>query len=448
MPGSRNAGSVSNSDGQGRRAGWNGAPDGFLTRATAALLITFLLVFPKGGIKVAGVPITWGYLALGGVFLSIPVVLRSGASLVLPRSRLAVLGALLPFQLISLTSFLFNGIDNSGFAISFIVSVFFLPAIFVLVLGPHVDRMDLRFVLRGVRLGMSAVAAYGIFLFIYKFLTGSFLEIPLLTVNAGDLGQLEGKYIDRGGVFKLISTYNNGNIYGISLLILLPLYTAMERSTARRTIVKVSLLLTLSRTVWIGLVLHEVLQRVYVRRVSLRSLSLLGTSLGLVLAGVWFALDLLGQDVSFLFDRTLGGRQAQWRDLHQVTLLPSIQFSTIAEIVYLSVLRSFGLVGLGMFTIGLAGPLLLHVFRAVPFWSTPYKRCLAAGLAIYMVLAAGDGAFLYIPVMAVYWFVVTLLLSPNPTPLSALAEPESAMRKPLLRRVIDRSDTREHARQG
>ena len=85
------------------------------------------------------------------------------------------------------------------------------------------------------------VSAYGIFLFFYKLGTGSFIEIPYLTVNAGDLGELEGKSIDRGGIFKLISTYNNGNVYGISILILLPLYAHLEKRLSRVLTVKASL---------------------------------------------------------------------------------------------------------------------------------------------------------------------------------------------------------------
>ena len=53
---------------------------------------------------------------------------------------------------------------------------------------------------------------------------GKFIEIPFLTVNAGDYGTLEStKHINRGGYLKLISTYNNGNVYGVATLILLPL---------------------------------------------------------------------------------------------------------------------------------------------------------------------------------------------------------------------------------
>lgn len=378
-------------------------------------LVTFLLIFPKGGLKIAGIPVTWGYLGLGFLFVLFSLTLRVGWSVPLKRVRLLALALLVPFQAVSWLALLGNGVENLGFTISFVVTFFFLPAMFLLVLGVYLDRVDLRFLLRLLRFGVLAVAVYGIFLFVYKLMTGSFIEIPYLTVNAGDLGALEDKYIDRGGVFKLISTYNNGNIYGISILMLLPLYAWLEPSVVRNSVVKLSLLLTLSRTVWAGLIFYELVQRFYVKRVSVRTLFLLLLSLMLVALGVWYALDLMKLDVSFLLDRKLGGRIGQWRELENTTVLPSVVFAGIAEIVYLSVLQNFGLVGLSLFLLGIAAPLVLHGMGALPFSATGYKKSIAAGLLIYLFVSMSDGAILYIPVMAIYWFLVSMLLSDNPS---------------------------------
>ena len=78
-------------------------------------------------------------------------------------------------------------------------------------------------------------AAWGIFLFFFRPLTGHFIEIPYITVNASDYGELENtKNIARGTLFKLISTYNNGNLYGVATLLLLPLYLQLEPRRFRR----------------------------------------------------------------------------------------------------------------------------------------------------------------------------------------------------------------------
>ena len=59
--------------------------------------------------------------------------------------------------------------------------------------------------------------------------------------------------------------------------------------------------------VWVGLIVFEILQRLYVRQASLKSLAILAASLILVIGGVLVALEyIMGAEVAtFLFDRNL-----------------------------------------------------------------------------------------------------------------------------------------------
>jgi len=64
-------------------------------------------------------------------------------------------------------------------------------------------------------------------------------------VNLDDIGTLDSKYNSRqGGLSKLISTYNNGNQYGVATLLLLPLFDAFEHSRFRKLVVRAALVLT------------------------------------------------------------------------------------------------------------------------------------------------------------------------------------------------------------
>lgn len=396
-------------------------------RLVLLFLVAFLLVFPKGGIKVGEVPITWGYLGLGLILLWLPYALLARRSVELRTVRLACLAFLLPFQLVSWSGLLANGVGGAGFTLSFITAFFVVPLAMVLVIGIHVDRLDLSLLLRAVRWSVLLVSAYGIFLFVYKLGTGSFIEIPYLTVNAGDVGTLEGKHIDRGGIFKLISTYNNGNIFGICMVMLLPLYAYLEPRLSRQLVVKGALLLTLSRTVWAGWLAYEVLHRLYVRRVTWRSLGVMAVWVGIAAAGVGFALSLLGRGAAFLVDRRLGGRIDQLRYLAEASILPSEEFDSISEMIYFSIAHNFGVLGLTCFVLALAGPLILHLGGFLPQMQSPYKKSLALGLLLYLIVALSDGAILLIPVMPIYWFVATLLLSDNPSfPRPSLARAGSS----------------------
>jgi hypothetical protein len=116
-------------------------------------------------------------------------------------------------------------------------------------------------------------------------------------------------------------------------------------------------------------------------------------------------------DASFLFDSELGGR-AEALQAVRPELVVGAPFQWGSEIIYLAALMSFGWFGLGAFAIGLLMPLLTHVLAVVPGARTQYKRSLAAGLLIYLFASFSDGALPYIPVMAFYWLVVGLLLSP------------------------------------
>jgi hypothetical protein len=189
------------------------------------------------------------------------------------------------------------------------------------------------------------------------------------------------------------------------------LYAWLERRTLPNLIVKTSLLLTLSRTVWLGLLLSEILQRVYVRKIKVRTMALLAASLALMAGGIFGALQIMKFDVGFLVDRQLGARAPQIEALREATVLPKGSFEHILEMVYFSVVSNFGLIGLATFCVGMFFPLVLYFLRSVPYPKSEFKRSLATGLIVYLLVASGDGALLFIPVMAFYWFVASLLIS-------------------------------------
>jgi hypothetical protein len=367
------------------------------------LILTFVIFLPKGGIKIQDLPITWGYLFLGiSSFLGIFFILIKKVRV--STIRLIVYCAILPFHLLLILYFLFNGYTDLNYLIALIISVIIIPTCFIVILGPIYDfYLSEEYIFNIIKKYIFLVSVYGIFLFIYKLVTDKFIVIPYITINASDYGDLEDKYINRGGVFKLISTFNNGNIYGVSLLMLLPLYCYLEKSKYKRLIVKFSLILTLSRTVWIGLILYELINI----KISLKKFVFKMMSLLIIFGGVYFSLHLMSKDVTFFFDSDLGGRIDQFSVLNDIHMISTIQYEKIREIVYLSILKYFGIFGLLFFLIGFISPILFTLNK----WHNQIRQAIIKGLFIYLVIAMSDGALIYIPVMAIYWMLVTVLIS-------------------------------------
>jgi hypothetical protein len=382
----------------------------FDSKRNLILLMIFLLMLPKGGIKIHDIPITWGYCLLG--LFALGAFFRN--TLYIHRARLQTFFATLPFLLIAAGTMAINGVESLGMVISFWISFFFLPIFFLCLFSQDIETLNEELFFRWFSRGIFFIAVYGILLFALKQISGKFLEIPLLTINLGDWGGLENKCINRGSVFKLISTYNNGNLYGVCLVMLLPLYYFLEKKEWRIWIIRLSLLLTMSRTVWIGLVFHEIgyqwISSKNKKRFLKRILSFLGIFCGLlILISVRYSFYL-----DFFTDANLGGRKAQLLALSQTGLFSTTPFDSIGEIVYAGVLSSFGWLGFLAFLLAMAGPLLLQITTRK---LSLFHQCIALGLVNYLFISAADGAILLLPTMAFYWFLLSLLIK---TPFNTL----------------------------
>lgn len=378
-------------------------------KAAFFLFFLFLVIFPKGGFKINEIPITWGYLLL----LAISFIGLLRKCFYTNTWRTSILISLIPFQIILLTAFLFNGVESEnnglslGFAFSFILAFVIFPYSFLILLTKHLDNIETTFFIKIFKRCVFIVCAYGIFLFFFKIITGSFLEIPFLTVNFHDIGNLENKCINRGLLFKLISTYNNGNLFGVCILLLLPVYELLEKSVYKKILVKTSLFLTLSRTVWITYLFYEILNLIFCNKNKKKYLYFLVLLLIFSLALV-YTLYFLKFDLFFLFDKTLGGRIEQFSTLQNISFFPAKNFVDLIEIVYLSILENFGILGLLTFIIGLFSPLFFFFLKKN---HSPLNKRIAISLVTYYFACLSDGAMLYIPTMSFYWFLVALLTS-------------------------------------
>ncbi len=388
---------------------------------TGCLLIVLLILLPKGGSRLGGLPLTWGYLLLMGITPVALAIRLLALPLRFSRRALVVTFFLLPFQALSLFAGHYYGISNLPFTFATFVGLAALPWIFLLVFPPFFPMLDGERLARWFRACVFLAAAWGIFLFFFRPLTGHFIEIPYITVNASDYGELENtKNIARGTLFKLISTYNNGNLYGVATLILLPLYLRLEPRRLRRGVVRVALLLTLSRGVWVGLICSELLSITLQLLRTLRHFPVLyfGAArrriAAIVLTLVFAVIAALGSRISvgllqFFFDKTGGNRIGQFYAAANTTLLPESALYGFGEVLYASAAQYWGWAGLVAFTLIMFSPVILLVWDPTVL-NHPIRRAALKGLMIYIVMAVIDGALDFIPVMAFYWFVYAVFL--------------------------------------
>lgn len=375
-----------------------------LTAATIAFCLTYMVAFPKGGTKVLGVPITIGYLLTLVLLL---VALPNFNLKRIPTSRCVIIVSALLLGLWSASIIRENGFRSGGLTLSYFISVFYLPVFAMIAFSALTMDRYWRTVERTLLFAIRFVAIYGILLFVYRQITGAWIEIPYLTVNVADLGSLDSKYIDRGGVFKLISTYNNGNLFGVSMLIVGPLYMRFEKRRAFRWLFSLALLLTLSRTVWIGLLLLSLIGA-FSRGMRPSTIFYVTVGVAIALLGIWGMLALMGQELTFLFDASLGGRIGQVTGLRDAQWIPERAFRGIAEITYLGVIDGFGYVGLILFLLYLLSPIYFLYGRGTPFFSVRRDSACLQGLVIYAIVSMSDGAFSFIPVMMFYWMIAGL----------------------------------------
>ncbi|REG98926.1 hypothetical protein [Flavobacterium aquicola] len=367
------------------------------------IAVILIILIPKGGFKLAGIPITWGYLYLGFLFLLSVVLLFNKRKFLVSSKHFYCYLATLPFVLYFSINLLLRGYDGSfGNLIAFYVSFAFLPLSFLL-FSPFLKKIDVVFLDKLICKAVFFVSLYGLLLFTFKQITGHYIEIPYITVNSGDLGTLEGKYNMRGSLYKLISTYNNGNIFGVCILLLFPIFHKENKSNLKLAVVILALLLTLSRTVWLGLLFYFIL----IYRDKIFKLIKIYAFLGFVF--FLFATLLMNKYFQyksfsgFILDSNLGGRINQIRQFTGLSFFGSQTFDFIEEIVYLSIFKQFGIVGLLLFCISFFFP----IYIALSTKNNNYYYLL--GSITYLFVCFSDGCMLYIPTLAFFYFVNTMI---------------------------------------
>ena len=316
------------------------------------------LVLPKAGFYVGSLPITLSYFLLGfsgllSLFAFYKWHLRITYKLVFSALFLFLFFAL------ALPSLLSSNLGLTSSLFVYTMSILIIPLVSLIVGSAFIQMLGMDRLSHIVKLGLIVITLVGILSFFLVNIAKrpEYIGIPYLTYTGGDYLQLIlHKNINRGGIYKAVSTYNNGNLLGINVLMWLPLGMFFIQDSWLLSGIRVLLLATLSRTVWLGWAFAEV-GAFITRRATWGRYVLIPIIVALSVAAIFTINFLTGQGINFLFDATLGNRAQQLQvDVH---ILPSPDFTGIGEIVYASILRNLGVLGLLFFVWTWSFPVLV-----------------------------------------------------------------------------------------
>lgn len=364
------------------------------------ILVIFLVALPKGGIAVGDMPVTFGYLLLG--LLAPPAVLvalRRGGP---PPAALAnFFFGFVPVAAMAMLKLL--GAGSMSSSLIYAVILFILPALFLLVYSPVLEMLSEEQIGTPLKWALRFVAVWGLMNFLIFAFTKTLVEIPYLTVNPLNAGEIYAKNNSRGMLMKLVSTYNNGNVFGVCVLMLLPIYRHFEKSRLWLGLLVLAIVLSLSRTVWAGLVV-AMIGMIWSGQLKLTRPAA-WISLGGVVLLVIALLPLMGWTTERVVDTEMGGRMLQW-DQIELSFLGQPQVR-ISEVLYAGLLQSFGLLGTLLAVIAFAFPLVYGVINADML--SPLRRAAVVSVACYLLMAMSDAAFIYPPTIAILLAVSTLV---------------------------------------
>lgn len=229
------------------------------------------VTFPKAGIKLGGIPLTVGNICLMITVMCWFIAVLWKRCFVFSRAETFVLTGCL-YWLIRFLLVMAGGREGLSDWVGFFVPLVIYPFMFFVFNYFITEKKQIDFILRMLFWGTLIVFAFG-------FLQAAFgierFSIPGLTVNYTDYISSTNWYAEKyNGVqegitySKTVSTYQNGNLLGVNVLLFCPMiYETIKNKTGRRIYMLVFILfcvLTGSKTCWVGIVLYLFLKGIVI----------------------------------------------------------------------------------------------------------------------------------------------------------------------------------------
>ena len=388
----------------------------------AAVGLLTMTAFPKAGVYVGNIPVTLGYVLL--MFFGSLEILYIAINKVKTTRPVFISLAIGFFGLaiLQLSFFRIYGYRSMGNAISIMASTLLVPGLSILSTTWFLRTLGIGNFVRTLRLSLLIVFSFGMVSFFAYNASAIVIGVPYVTTTGDDITEVFQKHNLRGPIVKMFSTYNNGNILGLNLLLWGPMAAVGVVPSLRYALgYRAICLLTLSRSVWVGLLTYEFISA-YETRSLLRVRRAFGVSIALVGTAIMVSV-LIGKDpLQFLLDKDLGGRVSDFNE--QIKVISTQRIAWDGESVYTAAWMAYGPLGL----LGILSVWLLPIFHAGP---SLIQRTARVSMIVYMLIAAVEGAFNLIPTQFTYWMVASIAISDFANPRS-ISMTESKQVLPLV----------------
>ena len=391
------------------------------------LTLVVNLVIPKAGIKIGGIPLTIGNLMIALLLIYSLIIGDIGNKKIKSASLLYICG--ICFWCVRFLVAFGTGSTLSD-VIGYLIPLCVYPAAF------FVAPLYLKNYKQIKRI--SRIIFWCLFcLFCYTMLQALFgigsVDIPGITVNYSDyVTNPAGWWLEKsnavGSASKMVSTYQNGNLFGVTIILLFPIGLSSEKNIFVKVIFwalfVLSVLLAGSRTVYLGLailVVYYVVRGVMHMRVKIGTLVAMSAGAIAVVFAACFVVTRFVPDmfhrIMSLFDidtmlqgagRTNGAVEYfTWLAKQPVAFLFGgfgMDYNGFAyEMTYLCIFLLGGLVGFLLFLCFLlftTGRILSRLPR-----EDALARALLIGILTYWIIAFVEGGYWLPPVAWNVWMI-------------------------------------------
>ena len=225
------------------------------------LTIFFSIWFPKAGVKFSGIPLT-----VSNVLFGITFILWIFKKIKFGKVKISSLGTILIFTIgYCIFKYIIAYAGGKSFieSIGYIIPLIIYPLIFFTTFDEIENKNQIDQIIKIIIYGFWFICFYALLQYIVGI---NKCAIPGLTVNLSDyqnngeywyMHKANGTQVDEA---KIVSTYQNGNLFGIGLLLIYPLVNKYYKDCKNRKLENFSLIifvlctfLTLSRACWLGI---------------------------------------------------------------------------------------------------------------------------------------------------------------------------------------------------